>query len=208
MKTLVLIGGGGHCKSVIEAAESVNYKILGILDIPQKLGEDVLGYKIIGTDDDIPNYADNAEFIITVGQIKSSVIRHIIAERVKKAGGKFATIIACDAYVSKHAEISEGTVVLHKAFVNAGAKVGCNCIINTMVNIEHDARIGDFCHISTGTMVNGEAVIGQDCFVGSGSTVYNGVSICDETIIAAASVVNRSLTHPGIYAGNPVKFIK
>lgn len=191
-KPLILIGGGGHCKSVIDAAESAGYTILGVLDQPEKVGQDILNYKYIGTDDDIPNYVDKAEFVITVGQIKSSSIRHKIAERVAKAGGNLATVVASDAYVSKYATIGEGTVVLHKAFVNAGARVGKKCIINTMVNIEHDAQIGDFCHISTGTMVNGETKIGHDTFVGSGSTLYNCIEIADNSIIPAGSVVRKS----------------
>lgn len=194
MKPLILLGGGGHCKSVIDAAESAGHIILGILDTPDKAGEDVLGYRIIGTDDNIPDYADKAEFVITVGQIKSNTIRHKIAEKVIKAGGYFATIIASDAYVSKHAEIGAGTVVLHKAFVNAGAKVGKNCIINTMANIEHDAQIGDFCHISTGAMVNGETKVGHDTFVGSGSTLYNCITITENSILPAGSVVRKSNT--------------
>lgn len=191
-KPLILIGGGGHCKSVIDAAESAGFTILGVLDQPEKVGQGILGYKYIGTDDDIPDYVGKAEFVITVGQIKSSAIRHKIAERVAKVGGKLATIIASDAYVSKYANIGEGTVVLHKAFVNACARVGKNCIINTMVNIEHDAQIGDFCHISTGTMVNGETKIGHDTFVGSGSTLYNCIEIAENSIIPAGSVVRKS----------------
>lgn len=192
MKPLILVGGGGHCKSVIDAAESAGFTILGVLDQPEKVGKDILGYKYIGTDDDIPNYVSKVEFVITVGQIKSSSIRHKIAERVVKAGGKLATIIADDAYVSKYATIGEGSVVMHKAFVNAGASVGKNCIINTMVNIEHDAQIGDFCHISTGAMVNGETKVGNDTFVGSGSTLYNCIEIADNSIIPAGSVVRKS----------------
>ncbi len=204
MKPIILIGGGGHCKSVIDAAESAGFTILGVLDVPEKVGQDILGYKYIGTDEDIPSYVNDAHFVITVGQIKSSSIRRKIAERVEKAGGKFATIIAHDAYVSKYAEVGEGTVILHKAFVNAGAYVGRSCIINTMANIEHDAQIGDFCHISTGTMINGEAHVGEDCFVGSRSILYNCVTVCSDVIIAAGSVVNRDIRQPGIYAGNPI----
>ncbi len=194
MKPLVLIGGGGHCKSVIDVAESAGYTILGVLDQPERVGQEILGYKFIGTDDDIPIYANNAEFVITVGQIKNNTIRHHIAELVEKSKGKFATIIANDAYLSKHAEVGEGTVIHHKAIVNAGAKIGKNCIINTMVNIEHDAQIGDFCHISTGTMVNGETKVGHDTFVGSGSTLYNCIEIAEYSIIPAGSVVRKSNT--------------
>ena len=57
-KNLILLGGGGHCKSVIDVAEAAGYNILGILDRPDEVGKEVLGYKVIGTDDDIANYVD------------------------------------------------------------------------------------------------------------------------------------------------------
>ena len=70
MHELILIGGGGHCKSVIDVAEAAGYTILGILDRPEEVGKSVLGYEVIGTDDDMAKYADKADFIVTVGQIK------------------------------------------------------------------------------------------------------------------------------------------
>lgn len=190
-KPLILVGGGGHCKSVIDVAESAGYTILGILDKPEEVGKQVLDYKIIGTDDDIPQYVDKAEFVITVGQIKSSAIRHKIAERIEKAGGKLATIVAPDAIVSKYATIGEGTVILHKCVVNADAKIGKNCIINTMANIEHEVEIGDFCHISTGVMVNGMTKVGNDTFVGSGSVLYNCIEVPNNSIIPAGTIVRK-----------------
>ena len=152
---LILIGGGGHCKSVIEVAESAGYEIKGILDMPDEVGKDVLpGHKVIETDDEIPQYVEECDFIITVGFIKNPALRIKLYNKVKAAGGRLATIIASTAHVSKYAELGEGTVIMHHAFVNAGAKIGDNCIINTFVNIEHDAEVGNQCHISTGTMVN------------------------------------------------------
>ena len=155
MKDLILVGGGGHCKSVIDVAESAGYNIWGIIDMPEDVGNRIFGYKVIGTDDDIPFYADKAEFVITVGFIKNPAVRIRIYDKIKEAGGKLATLIASTAYVSKYANVGEGTVVMHHAMVNAGAQLGTNCIINTFCNIEHDAVIGNQCHISTGTMVNG-----------------------------------------------------
>lgn len=192
LKPLILVGGGGHCKSVIDVAESAGYSILGILDKPEEIGKHVLAYKVIGTDDDIPKFVDKAEFIITVGQIKSSAVRRKIAERIESAGGKFATVIASDATVSKYALIGEGTAILHKCVINADAKIGRNCIINTMVNIEHEVEIGDFCHISTGTMVNGMTKVGNDSFVGSGSVLYNCIEISSNSIIPAGSVIRKN----------------
>lgn len=203
-RPLILIGGGGHCKSVIEVAESAGYEIKGILDMPDEVGKEVLpGHKVIGTDDEIPQYVDECDFVITVGFIKNPAIRIKLYNKVKAAGGRLATIIASTAHVSKYAELGEGTVIMHHAFVNAGAKIGDNCIINTFVNIEHDAEVGNQCHISTGTMVNGECKIGENCFIGSQSVCANCIEIASDIIVGAGSVVRKSIRVKGIYAGNP-----
>lgn len=203
-RPLILIGGGGHCKSVIEVAESAGYEIKGILDMPDEVGKEVLpGHKVIGTDDEIPQYVEECDFIITVGFIKNPALRIKLYNKVKAAGGRLATIIASTAHVSKYAELGEGTVIMHHAFVNAGAKIGDNCIINTFVNIEHDAEVGNQCHISTGTMVNGECKIGENCFIGSQSVCANCIEIASDIIVGAGSVVRKSIRLKGIYAGNP-----
>lgn len=203
-RPLILIGGGGHCKSVIEVAESAGYEIKGILDMPDEVGKEVLpGHKVIGTDDEIPQYDEECEFVITVGFIKNPALRIKLYNKVKAAGGRLATIIASTAHVSKYAELGEGTVIMHQAFVNAGAKIGDNCIINTFVNIEHDAVVGNQCHISTGTMVNGECKIGENCFIGSQSVCANCIEIASDIIVGAGSVVRKSIRMKGIYAGNP-----
>ena len=201
-KDLILLGGGGHCKSVIDVAESAGYNILGILN-PENVGHPVLDYKIFGTDDDIPQYVDNAEFVITVGFIKNPAIRIKLYNKVKELGGKLATIIASTAYVSKYAQIGEGTVIMHNAFVNAGAKVGDNCIISSFANIEHDAIIGNQCHISTGAIVNGECVVGENTFIGSQSVCANCIEIGSDIVVGAGSVVRKSINEKGIYSGNP-----
>lgn len=203
-RPLILIGGGGHCKSVIEVAESAGYEIKGILDMPDEVDKEVLpGHKVIGTDDEIPQYVEECDFIITVGFIKNPALRIKLYNKVKAAGGRLATIIASTAHVSKYAELGEGTVIMHHAFVNAGAKIGDNCIINTFVNIEHDAEVGNQCHISTGTMVNGECKIGKNCFIGSQSVCANCIEIASDIIVGAGSVVRKSIRVKGIYAGNP-----
>ena len=202
-KNLILVGGGGHCKSVIDVAESAGYNILGILDMPEEVGKSVLNYKVIGTDEEIPEYVDKAEFIITVGFIKNPAIRIRIYNRIIEAGGKLATTIASTAHVSRYAALGEGTVVMHQAVVNAGTNIGVNCIINTFCNIEHDAVIGDQCHISTGAMVNGDCKVGERTFIGSQSVLVNGIVVGEDIIVGAGSVVRKSISEKGIYAGNP-----
>ncbi|MBP5307060.1 MAG: NeuD/PglB/VioB family sugar acetyltransferase [Paludibacteraceae bacterium] len=202
MKPIILIGGGGHCKSVIEAIGNER-EILGILDKPELVGQKVLDIPVIGCDDDMASFASKADFIITIGFIKNAELRIRLYDSVKNCGGHLATVIASTAHVSKHATIGEGTVVMHRAFVNAGAVVGDNVILNTFCNIEHDAVIGNQCHISTGVMVNGDCRVGHNVFVGSGSVLANGISISDNIVVGAGSLVRKTLRTPGIYSGNP-----
>lgn len=202
-KKIILVGGGGHCKSVIDVAESAGYTIAGILDMPELVGTTVLGYPVIGTDDNISEYLDEALFLVTVGHIKDASLRIKLHDRIKEAGGRLATLVASTAYVSRFASIGEGSVIMHHAMVNADAHIGTGCIINTFANIEHDANIGNYCHISTGTMVNGNCMVGEGVFLGSQSVMVNGIRITDGCVFAAGSMVRKNVVHKGIYSGNP-----
>lgn len=209
-KEIILVGGGGHCISVIESLErSGKYHIRGISDVREKIGEEISGYKILWSDDQLSTMINfDVEFLITVGHIKSPRIRRRLFVELMALKVKFCTLIDNHAVVSPRARIGDGTVILRNAFVNAGAIIGANCIINTGAMIEHSSIIGNHVHISTGVIINGDCTVGDGCFVGSGAIVSNGVSICANTLIGAGSVVYRDITIPGTYMGNPVRFIK
>ena len=201
---IILVGGGGHCKSCIDVIEQEDkYRIVGIIDLPELAGMKILGYDIIGTDDDLPDLIKSfSNYLITVGQIKSAAKRLHLFSLVKDAGGKLPVIISPDAYVSKSARISEGTIIMHDAIVNAEARIGLNCIINSKALVEHEAMVGDFCHISTGAIVNGQTKIGNRCFVGSNAVISNNISIVDDLIISAGSKIVKDLSVAGTYMDN------
>lgn len=208
MQNLILLGAGGHCKSMIEILETMQdeYCITGILDA--EASTDLCGYPILGNDDLIENLTKKNQFLITVGSIKSTKIREKIADKVIKFNGTFATVVSKKSIVSKRSVIGEGTVILHNATVNADVVIGEQCIINTAANIEHDCKIGDFVHVSTGAMINGACQIGNRCFVGSNSTIAQGVTVCEDVIIGIGSVVIKDIIEPGTYVGNPCRKIK
>ena len=58
MKQIILIGGGGHCKSVIDVIEQEDkFKIAGIIDKSELLDSNILGYPVIGNDLDLETFA-------------------------------------------------------------------------------------------------------------------------------------------------------
>lgn len=207
-RELVLVGGGGHCKSVIDAAESCGMTVRGILDMPDMVGTLVCGKPVIGTDDDMAKYVDDCDFIVTVGYVSKPDLRISLYERILALGGRLATIVASTARVSPYASIGHGTVVLHNACVNAGASIGENSIINTLANVDHDARVGSHCHISTCSCLNGNVEVGDASFVGSGTVVSHGMRIASRVAIGAACFVHHSINNPGLYLGNPLRRVR
>lgn len=187
---ILLIGGGGHCKSVIDVIEAEGlFKIAGIIDQQEFIGQKVLGYEIIGCDDDLERLAAHFNYaIVTVGQIKSPDVRIKLFNQLQLIGFKIPTIISPRAYVSKHTHIGEGTVILHDVLINANATIGNNCIINTKALIEHDCIIGDHCHVSTGAILNGGTTLKQGSFFGSNSVSKEVITIEERSFIKAGSV--------------------
>ncbi|MCK9206149.1 MAG: NeuD/PglB/VioB family sugar acetyltransferase [Salinivirgaceae bacterium] len=167
---IVLIGGGGHCKSCIDVIEAQNkYSIVGIVDKESKKGEKILGYEIFACDNDLPELATRFRYFhITIGQIYSADLRLKIWNILSILDIELPLIISPHAHVSPHAKIGKGSIIMHHALVNAGAEIGMNCIINSKALIEHDVKIGDFCHVSTGAILNGGVTVGNRSFIGSG----------------------------------------
>jgi len=191
MKNIILIGGGGHCKSVIDVIEQEGrFEIIGIVDKPELLGSNVLGYSVIGNDSDLNSLAKKYQYaLITVGQIKSPLLRIKLFNLAVKAGFTLPNIISSNAYVSKHSSIGNGVVVMHNAIVNASASIGDNCIINSKALIEHDCTISKHCHISTNATINGGVTIESGCFIGSSATTKELITIGENSFIKAGSLV-------------------
>lgn len=186
---ILLIGGGGHCKSAIDVIEQEgNYTILGIIDTKENIGKKVLDYEIIGCDDDLEQLLSICKHVlITVGHIKSNALRVKLFEYVKEFGFILPVVISPLAYVSKHTSLDEGTIVMHHALINANANIGKNCIINTKALIEHDVTIEEHCHISTGAVINGGVHVKANTFYGSNATCKEYITI--DRFIKAGSIV-------------------
>lgn len=179
MEKILLIGGGGHCKACIDVIEQENkYKIAGIIDKPELKGQKVLGYEIIGCDNDIEElFKKYKNAFITVGHIKSNSLRVKLFNHIKNIGYNIPIIISPLSYISKHSFIEEGTIIMHHALVNADVNIGKNCIINTKALIEHDTKIEDHCHISTASVINGGVLVKEGTFFGSNSTTKEYIEV-------------------------------
>ena len=194
-KRLLLLGDGGHCRSCIDTIESQgSYEIVGVVQPANDSRNGVLGYPIVGCDDDLPALlTETPAAIITVGQIKTPDTRTRLFDLLKTLKAELPVIKSPFSYCSPRAVVGEGTILLHGGVVNAYAEIGANCIINSMALIEHDVKIANHCHIATGARVNGGVVIGQGSFIGSGCVIREGVRIGERSVIAAGEIVFKDI---------------
>ena len=193
MKKIILIGAGGHSISCIDVIEmEKKFKIIGLID--NKVKNLSINYKILGNDNELKKLSKKIKYaLITVGQLKNSKVRENLFEKILNHDFKLPTIISPLSYVSKHASIGEGTIIMHGSIINAGVKIGRNCIINSKSLIEHDVIIEDHCHLSTRSTLNGGVVIKKNTFIGSCSVIKQNLKIGKNCFVNANLFLQKNL---------------
>ena len=191
VKSLLLIGCGGHATSLIDLIETADdWHIHGLIGLPQQQGNLILGYPVIGVDNDLEALHHTCSVaMLAIGQLPYPATRMRLASLLEKLNFHCPVVISPHAVVSRHARLGIGTTVGHGAIVNAGVVVGNHCIINSSALIEHNVRIGDYCHVSTGAIINGDVCVGSGSFVGSGAMLREGLQLPAGTIISAGKRV-------------------
>ena len=191
-KKLVLIGGGGHCKSVLDSALAMNvFEKIVITDADLPEGSQIFQCEVAGTDAVLPELRTKGfdYAFITVGSIKTCDLRIKLSVMARKLGFLFPVICDPAACVSPKAVIGGGTFIGKRAVVNADVIVGQHCIINTGAILEHECQIGNFTHVSVGSILCGNVCVGDESFIGAGSTLIQGIKVGSRVIIGAHSTV-------------------
>lgn len=210
-KKIILIGGGGHCKSVLDSLlNSLEYSDVGIIDKKENIGKKIMGVSIIGSDDDLLDiYNRGYQYaFITLGSIGNPALRIKLYNNVKALGFTIPSIIDSTACVSKYSQIESGVFIGKQAVVNAGAAINICSIINTSSIVEHDCVIGEFAHIAPGTVLGGEVMVGNYSHIGSNATVKQQVKIGHNSIIGIGSVVVKDIGDAVMAFGNPCREVR
>lgn len=208
-RKIVLLGGGGHCRSVLDSLLSSGlYNEIGIIDYDKSAS--ALGVDVIGSDDDLPRLKDEGwrEAFITVGSIGATQIRRKLYSIVNDLGFIIPAIIDPTANIARGVTIGKGTFVGKRSVVNSGATVGTCAILNTGSIIEHDCYISDFAHVSPGATLCGQVLVGADSHIGAGSVIRQGIKIGCGSLIGAGSVVVKDIPNGVKAYGNPCKVVE
>ena len=210
-KKLLLIGGGGHCKSVLDSLLAGNgFSEIGIIDLPENVGQEIFGSFVIGDDDDLQELFASGykNAFVTVGSVGDPSIRIGLFRVLEAIGFQIPNIIDPSAVVSRHVVMDKGIFVGKNAVVNAGSTIGRGAIINTRSAVEHDCVVGAFVHLAPGSILGGNVRVGENTHVGMGSIVKQQITIGSNAIIGMGSVVLDNIVENTVSYGNPCKVVR
>lgn len=210
-RKLLLIGGGGHCKSVLDSLSATGFfAVIGIVDRRENTGKTVMGTSVIGCDDDLTELflKGYTHAFISLGSIDNPEMRMEIHANLECIGFEIPNIIDSTAIVSKYAILEKGIYIGKHAIVNAGSYIYNGAIINTSSTIEHDCSIGAFSHIAPGVVLCGGVHIGECTHIGANSVVKQQVVIGSHALIGMGSVVLQNVADNTIAYGNPCKEVR
>jgi acetyltransferase-like isoleucine patch superfamily enzyme len=144
----------------------------------------------------------------------SKVVNVSFGERVKivEPVNMYGCSIGDDCFVGPFTEIQK------KVTIGSRVKVQSHTFVCELVTIGDDCFIGHgvmFVNdlFSRGGPAGGdqslwkETHIGNHVSIGSNATILP-VSICDNVVIGAGAVVTKDIKKPGVYIGNPAKFLR
>lgn len=198
---LVIIGAGGHAKVVIEVARSLGYEIAGCTGHSSQ-GKDVLGVPYLGNDTILPELSARGlkKVFIALGDNKR---REESANQAVPLGYELATLVSPHACISPSAQIEPGALIMPGAIINAATIIKRLCIINTGASVDHDCIIEDAAHIAPGAHLSGGVRVGRRVLIGTGSAIIPNMTVGDDTIVGAGSVVVKPLPAKCLAYGNP-----
>lgn len=208
---IVLVGGGGHAKVIIDAVRgSKDFGIYGIIDPALKIRTSVLGIQVKGPDDILPQIFRNGIkcAFIGIGSVGNCSVRKKIYTMLKGIGFKLPYIVHPKAIVAEGVSIEEGAFVAAGAVINPGVKIGKNVIINTSSSVDHDCAIGDFVHIAPGAILSGGVKVGDEAHIGTGANIIQGITIGKKAFIGAGSIITSDVAKERRVYGQPYQRFK
>lgn len=187
MENLLIIGSGGHGKCCLEIARATGvYEHIAFLD-DQPLNEEICGYKIIGTTNEMSSYVEEYQNVcIAIG---NNAIRKNMYRKAVELGYHLPNLIHPSA-VLMNGQIGKGCVIFPNVTVEADVKIGDGCILSSNCVVNHDTSLEDFVLIYSNSTISPNVFIGSEALIGRNSCIEFGTQILAGSTIASGTTVS------------------
>ncbi|MEM5317080.1 acetyltransferase [Paraburkholderia sp. JHI869] len=211
MKNIVLVGSSGHAKVVIDIVEKAGeYQIAGLIDGFRAVGEETLGYAVLGAEADLPSLIQARAVegvIVAIGD--NHVRARVVADLARDVPQlPLVSAIHPHAAIGKDTTIGPGTVVMAGAIVNPGCRIGAGCIVNTNASLDHDSVMEDFASLAPRVATGGHCRIGRFAAVSIGAVLRHRVTIGEHTVVGAGALVLGDVESYVVAYGSPARAVR
>lgn len=188
MKRLLIVGAGGHGRSVAEAAlASGDFDTLGFIDDAADKVSQVWDYPVWGKISDLERYRINADLAIVA--LGNNVLREKLCDQLLAAKFKLATILHPRSIVSPRSKIGPGTAIMAGAIIGTEAHLGTGVIVNSGAVVDHNARVHDYGHLGVNACMAGGTTLGRASWIQAGSSLGCSVEIGAGVVLPAGSAL-------------------
>ncbi|MDB4276995.1 NeuD/PglB/VioB family sugar acetyltransferase [bacterium] len=211
MDNIILIGGGNQAHYTIDIINRVGkYNIVGIVDSTHPTGTERFGYKVIGRQEDLQSLIGQYNIQGGVISIGDNWIRYHIYNQILELvpDFKFVNAIHPSVIIGDNVKLGNGIIAMAGVIFNPKSQIGNLTFFATGAQIEHDCIIDDFASISAGSTLGGHVHIKQFAAITLNVTIVDRVSIGENSVIGAASLVTRSIRDNVLAYGNPAREIR
>ena len=208
---VLVIGCSAQARVVLDILEqNPEYQVVGLLDSYRGATEEVLGYRVLGSDEDLPAMVDAGICDSVLVAIGDNWVRGRVVERIKRLipAVRFVSAIHPFSQISKNVVIGEGTVIMPGVVVNTGCRIGEFCILNTSSSLDHDSVMESFSSLAPRAVTGGTVTIGTYTAVAIGAVISHSIRIGKHTVIGAGATVVRDIPEGVVAYGTPAKVIR
>lgn len=210
-QSVLIIGSSGLSKVIIDIFEKEGkYQISGLVDDFRNIGEETLGYNVVGKVDDLPDLLSNNTFCEIFIAIGDNWNRQKVMNRVLEIipNIDFVSAIHPSVQIGKNVKIGKGVVIMAGAIINSDTDIGDFAIINVKASISHDCKMFKFSSLGPNVTIGGYVTIGEFSAICIGATVKDRINIGKHSIIGAGSLLLKDCEDNVVMYGVPAKMIR
>lgn len=194
---VVVLGGGGHARPVIETLRALGAEILGLLDDAPR--GPVLGVAVLGP------LARLGEFPAAVVALGDNALRAHIGARCRARGVALPPLLHPAALVSPSAAIAEGAQVMARAVIGPETRIGPLALVNTGAIVEHEAELGEAAHVGPGAVLCGGVRVDAGALIGAGAVARPGIAIGAGAVVAPGAALAADVPAGARVGGVPAR---
>jgi len=211
MKDIAIFGVGGFGREVLTLIQDINkveptWNVIGFFDDGFPIGYEVHGLKNLGGVKELNDWSEPLSVVVAIGTPK---IKKAILANIHNSLIQYPTLIHPSAIIGDkdYVKIGKGCIICAYSVITCDVEIGDFVILNLACTLGHDTVIKDYAAFMPTCNISGEAMVGEGVYCGTGVKIINQISIGDNTIVGAGSVVTKSLPANCTAVGVPAKAI-